>query len=140
MDEETTNVVEQYIFYFLPKSFSFASEINNEERMAGAGKVVVVTGASRGIGYGIGKELSTRMPGATIYLTTRQPHLEQMDNNLRWDIGVSTDNARIRRWTILSSLMSKVSRQDPGAKLDDQIAQYPLKRFQEDKFFGMICQ
>ena len=64
--------------------------------MAGAGKVVVVTGASRGIGYGIGKELSTRMPGATIYLTTRQPHLEQMDNNLRRDIGVSPDNARFR--------------------------------------------
>ena len=64
--------------------------------MAGAGKVVVVTGASRGIGYGIGKELSTRMPGATIYLTTRQPHLEQMDNNLRRDIGVSADNTRFR--------------------------------------------
>ena len=36
------------------------------------------------------------MPGATIYLTTRQPHLEQMDNNLRRDIGVSADNARFR--------------------------------------------
>ena len=64
--------------------------------MAGAGKVVVVTGASRGVGYGIGKELATRMPGATIYLTTRQPHLEQMDANLRCDIGVAADNARFR--------------------------------------------
>ena len=57
--------------------------------MAGAGKVVVVTGASRGVGYGIGKELATRMPGATTYLTTRQPQLENLDNILRRDIGVA---------------------------------------------------
>jgi len=64
--------------------------------MAGAGRVVVVTGASRGVGYGIGKELASRMPGATTYLTTRQPQLETLDNIMRRDIGVAADNARFR--------------------------------------------
>jgi len=64
--------------------------------MAGTGKVVVVTGASRGIGYAIGKEIATRMSGASVYLTTRQKDLEVLENNLRRDIGVAADNARFR--------------------------------------------
>ena len=35
-------------------------------------KIAAVTGASRGIGYAIGKELAMRLPaGSQIYLTTR---------------------------------------------------------------------
>lgn len=64
--------------------------------MAGAGRVVVVTGASRGVGYAIGRELATRMPGAAVYLTTRQANLAALDTNLRRDIGVAADNARFR--------------------------------------------
>ena len=64
--------------------------------MAGVGKVVVVTGASRGIGYAIGKELATRMSGASVYLTTRQKNLEVLENTLRRDIGVAADSARFR--------------------------------------------
>ena len=64
--------------------------------MAGFGKVVVITGASRGVGYAIGKELVTRMSGASVYLTTRQKNLEVLENNLRKDLGVAADNARFR--------------------------------------------
>ena len=65
--------------------------------MAGAGRVVVVTGASRGIGYSIGKELATRMPGASVYLTTRQAqNIQALEATLRRDIGVSSDNVKFR--------------------------------------------
>jgi len=64
--------------------------------MAGFGKVVVVTGASRGVGYGIGRELAMRMPGACIYLTTRQANLDEMDQSLKCDIGVAAHNASFR--------------------------------------------
>jgi short-subunit dehydrogenase len=63
--------------------------------MAGAGQVIVVTGASRGIGYSIGKELVTRMPGASVYLTTRQvENIQALEATLRRDIGVSSDNVK----------------------------------------------
>ena len=65
--------------------------------MAGAGHVIVVTGASRGIGYSIGKELATRMPGASVYLTTRQvQNIQALEATLRRDIGVSSDNVKFR--------------------------------------------
>ncbi len=64
--------------------------------MAGFGKVVVITGASRGVGYAIGKELVTRMSEASVYLTTRQKNLEVLENNLRKDLGVAADSARYR--------------------------------------------
>jgi len=65
--------------------------------MAGLGQVVVVTGASRGIGYCIGKELATRMPGANVYLTTRQtPNITSLEAMLRRDIGASSDNVKFR--------------------------------------------
>ena len=57
---------------------------------------MVVTGASRGVGYASGRELATRMPGAAVYLTTRQANLAALDTNLRRDIGVAADNARFR--------------------------------------------
>ena len=66
--------------------------------MSGAGKVIIVTGASRGIGFGIGKELALRLPGASLYLTSRstQHQLEELDNNLKREIGAAADNARFR--------------------------------------------
>ena len=64
--------------------------------MAGVGKVVVVTGASRGIGYGIGKELATRMPGAAVYLTTRMRSLENLESNLQKEIGTAAENTKFR--------------------------------------------
>ena len=60
------------------------------------GKVVVVTGASRGIGYGIGKELATRMPGAAVYLTTRMRSLENLESNLQKEIGTAAENTKFR--------------------------------------------
>ena len=65
--------------------------------MAGAGLVVVVTGASRGIGYSMGRELAVRMPGAHLYLTTRQGgNIQELESNLRRDIGSLTDNVKFR--------------------------------------------
>ena len=65
--------------------------------MAGAGHVVVVTGASRGVGYSIGRELAVRMPGASIYLTTRQAgNVQALEATLRRDIGVCSDNVKYR--------------------------------------------
>jgi len=65
--------------------------------MAGSGMVVVVTGASRGVGYAVGRELACRLPGATLYLTTRQATaVEELQLNLRRQIGVAADNVRFR--------------------------------------------
>eukprot|EP00092_Neocalanus_flemingeri_P023823 GFUD01025848.1.p1 GENE.GFUD01025848.1~~GFUD01025848.1.p1 ORF type:complete len:319 (-),score=106.92 GFUD01025848.1:245-1201(-) len=65
--------------------------------MAGAGLVVVVTGASRGIGYSIGRELAVRMPGASLYLTTREAqNIQALEATLRRDIGVSSGNVKFR--------------------------------------------
>jgi len=58
---------------------------------------VVVTGASRGIGYSIGRELAVRMPGAHLYLTTRQGgNVQALEANLRKDIGSPSDNVKFR--------------------------------------------
>lgn len=65
--------------------------------MTGSGLVVVVTGASRGIGYSIGRELAVRMPGASLYMTTRQAqNIQALEATLRRDIGMAGDNVRFR--------------------------------------------
>ena len=68
-----------------------------QTKMAGAGRVVVVTGASRGIGYSIAKELAVRMPGANLYLTTRQArNVQALEATLKRDIGAAGDNVKFR--------------------------------------------
>jgi len=52
-------------------------------------KIAAVTGASRGIGYAIGKELAMRLPaGSQVYLTTRGvENIMVMESNLRAEMG-----------------------------------------------------
>ena len=64
---------------------------------AGTGYVVVVTGASRGIGYSVGKELATRMPGAHLYLTTRNAgNIQNLESTLKRDIGTASEGVSFR--------------------------------------------
>jgi len=66
--------------------------------MAVTQKVVAVTGASRGIGYAIGKELAMRVPGAQVYLTTRSvDNVQSMEAVLCMDIGSASDHVRFRK-------------------------------------------
>jgi len=75
------------------------SSLLQEIKMSGGkGMVAVVTGASRGIGYHIGKELAVRMPQATVYLTTRgQEQISNLEASLRMDIASAADNVCFRR-------------------------------------------
>ncbi|KAL3121944.1 hypothetical protein niasHT_001943 [Heterodera trifolii] len=53
-----------------------------------AGKIFVVTGANKGIGYGIARGLAQQVNGATIYMTARTPSLgEKALEELEKDLG-----------------------------------------------------
>jgi len=72
--------------------------------MAGVGKVAVVIGASRGVGYSIGKELALRLPNANIKLTTeRQDNLQVLKRLLGDEIGIASKKCEYRQLALTES-------------------------------------
>jgi len=72
--------------------------------MAGAGKVAVVVGASRGVGYSIGKEMACRLPNAKIKLTTEgQANLQVFKKLLANEIGANSRNCDYRQLELKES-------------------------------------
>jgi len=62
----------------------------------------VITGASRGIGYEIAKAMSSRIPGATLKLTTRgSANIEGLESQLHKDIGAASSRCVWRRLEML---------------------------------------